>query len=142
MQNKTAAKKKSYLPRLMMLIFTLAIIGLFAWNLPRGYSSDLSQIGKGKNVVVQVHDHYLVASSQLMEQLQQLRDEYAGAIEFIIADMQIAEGKAFAKTYNVDAVSLLFFAPDGKHVRTVHGVQELDDVRRSLNVAFNLNASK
>lgn len=125
-----------------MLIFTLAVIGVFAWNLPRGYSSDLSQIGRGKNIVVQVHDHYLVASSQLMENLHRLRSEYEGKVEFVIADLQIAEGRAFAKHYNVDAVTLLFFAPDGKHVRTAQGVQELPELRESFNKAFNLSNAK
>ena len=109
MPNKPAAGK-SRLGKILMLGFTLAIVGVFVWNLPRGYSSDLSQIGRGKNVVVQVHDHYLVASSQLMENLHRLRGEYEGKVEFVIADLQVAEGKAFAQHYNVDAVTLLFFA--------------------------------
>ena len=142
MQNPSAARKKSYLPRLMMGGLTLGIIGLFAWNLPRGYSSDLSQIGKGKNIVVQVHDHYLVASSQLMENLHRLRAEYDAVVEFIVADLQVAEGKAFAKNYNVDAVTLLFFAADGRHIATVQGVPELENLRASLNKAFNLQAAK
>ena len=141
MQNRTTTGK-SRLGKLLMLVFTLAIIGVFAWNLPRGYSGDLSQIGQGKNIVVQVHDHYLVASSQLMENLHRLRGEYEGKVEFIVADLQVAEGKAFAKTYNVDAVTLLLFAPDGKHVRTVHGVQEPQELRESFNKAFNLSAAE
>ena len=143
MENKTAPRsKKSYLPKLMMGVFTLVIIGLFTWNLPRGYSGDLSQIGQGKNIVVQVHDHYLVASSQLMENLHRVRADYGEAIEFIVADLQVAEGKAFAKTYNADAPTLLFFAPDGKHIWTIHGVLEAQDLRNSLDKAFNLLATK
>ena len=49
MKNHTAAapKKSRLTTNLIIAVFMLSIIGLAAWNLPRGYSVDLTLIGKG-----------------------------------------------------------------------------------------------
>ena len=142
MENNTAPPvKKSPVVKVIVAIFILGMLWLVVANLPRGYSRDLSQIGKGKNVVVQVHDHNLVGSIDLMESLNTLRPEYAGSVEFVVADLLTPEGRAFAATHNVSAVTLVFFAPDGTQRGGVKGVQELNVLRNSLNEAFNLPAS-
>lgn len=139
MPNNTAApRKKSHLTTVIMVAFSLAVLGLVFWNLPRGYSADLSQIGKGKNITVMVHDHYLVDSTRLMENLDKLRADYAGVVEFVVADMQVAEGQAFAKAHNVGATTLLFFSPDGTPLGSVQGMQEIDTLRNTLNQIFRL----
>lgn len=139
MPNNTAApRKKSHLTTVIMVVFSLAVLGLVFWNLPRGYSADLSQIGKGKNIMVMVHDHYLVDSTRLMENLDKLRADYAGVVEFVVADMQVAEGQAFAKAHNAGATALLFFSPDGTPLGSVQGMQEVDTLRDTLNQVFRL----
>lgn len=139
MPNNTAApRKKSHLTTAIMVAFSLAVLGLVFWNLPRGYSADLSQIGKGKNIMVMVHDHYLVDSTRLMENLDKLRADYAGVVEFVVADVQVAEGQAFAKTHSAGATTLLFFSPDGTPLGSVQGMQEVDTLRSTLNQVFRL----
>ena len=136
--NSTAFKKSRLTTNAVIAIFMTVIIGLAIWHLPRGYSVDLSQIGKGKNVAVQVHDHNLVNSTYLMENLSKVRGEYEGVIEFVVADVNIAEGRAFAQMHKADPATLLFFAPDGKHLGSVQGVQTPDALKNILNRAFNL----
>lgn len=139
MNNPTATPpRKSPFTKVIITAFVLGLAGLIVWNLPRGYSNDLTQIGSGTNIVVQVHDHDLVNSAGLMENLNKIRHEYKGVIEFVIADLKIAEGQAFATAHNVDAVTLVFFAPDGSQLGTAQGVQDLDTLRNTLNQAFNL----
>ena len=139
MQNNVAApRKKSQLTNVLMLVFILAVLGTVLWNLPRGYSTDLAQIGKGQNVVVLVHDHYLVNSTRLMENLNPLRADYAGVVEFMVADLQVPEGQAFAKVHNAEATTLLFFAPDGTPLGRVQGVQETTALRDMVNQLFHL----
>ena len=141
MQNNAAApRKKSHLTTVIMIAFSLAVLGMVFWNLPRGYSADLTQIGKGKNIVVMVHDHYLVDSTRLMENLDKLRADYTGAGDFVVADMQIAQGQAFAKEHNVSATTLLFFSPDGTSVGSTQGMQSVDTLRNTLNQIFRLPA--
>jgi thioredoxin-like negative regulator of GroEL len=139
MPNTTAApRKKSHLTTVVMVVFSVAVLGLVFWNLPRGYSADLSQIGKGKNIVVYVHDHYLVDSTRLMENLDKLRADYAGVVEFVVADLQVAEGQTFAKAHNAGATTLLFFSPDGSPLGSVQGMQEVGTLRDTLNQIFRL----
>ncbi len=142
MQNNTTAthKKKSRLTKVLVVVSILVFLGIVVWNMPRGYSTDLAQIGKGKNIVVLVHDHYLVSSTQLMENLNPLRANYTGAVEFIVADLQVAAGQAFARTHNAEATTLLFFAPDGTPLKKVQGVQETAALRNALNRVFQLPA--
>ena len=141
MKNHTAAapKKSRLTTNLIIAVFMLSIIGLAAWNLPRGYSVDLTLIGKGKNIVVQVHDHNLVDSTHLMGNLSAVRGEYNGTIEFVVADLNLAAGQAFAKAHKVDPATLLFFSPDGDYLGNVQGVQAPGDLRNILNKAFNLS---
>lgn len=134
--------KKSPFTKLFVVAFVLGLMALIVWKLPRGYSNDLTQIGNGKNIVVQVHDHDLVNSAGLMDNLNKIRNEYKGIIEFVVADLKIAEGQAFAQAHNVEAVTLLFFAPNGTLLGTVQGVPDLNTLRGTLNQAFNLPTTK
>lgn len=141
-KNTFATPKKSRVTtNVLIAVFMAGIIGLGIWNLPRGYSADLSQIGKGKNVVVLVHDHNLVNSTHLMESLSKVRSEYNGIIEFVVADLDLAEGQAFAKKHKVAPTTLLFFTPDGTDLGNVQGVQAPDALKNILNTAFKLPAS-
>ncbi len=136
--NNTTATKKSPFTKLITISFVLGLVALSVWMLPRGFSNDLTQIGNGKNIVVHVHDHDLVNSAELMDNLNNIRNEYKGFVEFVVADLKIAEGQAFAAAHNVEAVTLVFFAPDGKQLGIVQGVPDLNTLRRTLNQAFNL----
>lgn len=140
MQTNTAAtrRKKSPLVKVLVIVSILVFLGIVVWNLPRGYSTELTQIGRGKNIVVLVHDHNLVNSTQQMENLNPLRANYAGTVEFMVADLQLATGQAFARTHNAEATTLLFFAPDGTALKKVQGVQESAALRDALNRVFQL----
>ncbi len=137
----TTTHKKSPFTKLIVTAFVLGLVALSVWMLPRGFSNDLTQIGNGKNIVVQVHDHDLVNSSELMDSLNNIRNEYKGIIEFVVADLKIAEGEAFATAQNVEAVTLVYFAPDGTRLGIVQGVPDLDTLRGTLNQAFNLKTA-
>ena len=86
--NAVPPVKKSPVLKVIVVIFILGMLWLVVANLPRGYSRDLSQIGKGKNVVVQVHDHNLVGSIDLMDAMNTIRPEYAAAVEFVPVNAQ------------------------------------------------------
>lgn len=143
MENTTTpSSKKRLLYKAIVAVLVLVTLWVAVMNLPRGYSRDLSLIGKGSNVVVQVHDHNLVGSIDLMENLNKVRPEYAASVEFVVADLTTPEAQAFAAQHNASSVTLLFFAPDGTPRGALNGVRNPDALRNALNQAFGLPAPK
>jgi hypothetical protein len=141
MQHTTVSpRSRSRWIKLLFLVLLAGIVGLAIWTLPRGYSTDLSRIGQGGNVVVQVHDHGLVSSTTLMESLNKVRHDYEGVIEFVVADLQIPAGRAFAQTHNAEAATLLLFAPDGTRLGVVQGAHEPVVLRQILDQVYRPSA--
>ncbi len=140
--NSVSPRARSRWIKPLFLVLLAGIVGLAIWNLPRGYSTDLSRIGQGGNVVVQVHDHGLVSSTTLMESLNKVRHDYEGVIEFVVADLQIPAGRAFAQTHNAEAATLLLFAPDGTRLGVVQGAHEPVVLRRILDQIYRLSGPK
>lgn len=88
---------------------------------------DLSIIGEGQPVVLQVHD----PSCQLCQRLKRTTEsvlEDLPDIQYRIADLTTNEGREFAQRYNVGKVTLLLFNETGKHVHTVQGVTPKEEL--------------
>lgn len=106
---KDANSKRSIWPRLVTFAFVLAVATIAISLLPRGFSEDTSLIGKGTNVLLLVHDSNILQSADTMAAMNEIRDEYAGRLEFIVADIQTPPGKAFADRNGFQPVALVFF---------------------------------
>ncbi|MEO6696872.1 MAG: hypothetical protein ABIN45_02600 [Gammaproteobacteria bacterium] len=133
-----ASKQKSRLLRgLLIIALIVGAIGILISLLPRGYSRDLSQIGKAGNVVVQIHDHNQVSSQLLMDEINKVRSDYEGRVTFLVADVYIPEGKAFADKQNFHSAALVLFAPSGERLTTLYGQQDAETLRKTLNEAFH-----
>jgi len=98
-----------------ILLIVLAL-GYGVTLLPTGYSEDLSDIGSGKNVVVLIHNKEGVHSLNLMNQVDAIRDDYAGRIEFRIAESGTPMGAEFAKRNMAGDAMLVMFQGDGTTV--------------------------
>lgn len=88
---------------------------------------DLSIIGEGTPVVLQVHD----PSCQLCRRLKKSTEsalETMPDIAYRIADLNEEEGREIAQRYGVGKVTLLLFDGAGKHVHTVQGVTPKDEL--------------
>ncbi len=123
--------------RLLIIALILGAAGILINLLPRGYSRDLSQIGKGVNVVVQIHDHNQVSSQLLMDEVNKVRSHYEGRVTFIVADVYTAEGKAFADKQNFHSAALVFFKPNGEKLAMLQGLQDADTIMKNINQAFH-----
>jgi len=131
----TRPKSRLWLKLLIVLLvigFAATLISL----LPRGYSQDISLIGKGENIVVLVHDHNKVASLETMNAMNTLRGEYEGRVKFLVADIFTREGKGFAEKYDTPFTALVFFAPSGERLKTLYGQQDAAAIRNALNQQF------
>ena len=67
-----------------------------------------------------------------------LKDEFKGKIIFRVANLQTAEGQAFAQVNNVGSVTLVFFRGDGTKITTLTGERSAEFLRKAFNRAFRL----
>ncbi len=133
----TPKSKRPLWPKLLTAVVLLGVAAIAVWLLPRGYSQDISLIGKGDNIVVLFHDPFLVNSQENMDAMSALRDEYDGRLTFIIADKNLDPGKKFTELYGVDSVALIFFAPNGEMIHTFYSSQDTESLRKNINRAFH-----
>ena len=121
-----------------LIIFTAIVLGIAVAIslLPRGFTQDTSIIGKGVNVVVLVYDPVLVQSEQTIIAMNEVRDEYEGRLEFVVANIHIPSGKTFADAHGVRPPALVFFAANGERLLTLYLSQDGKSLRINLDVVF------
>lgn len=132
-----AGKSKTTHWRTFTIVGAVALLlGVFVWTLPRGYSIDLTLIGKGKNVAVLVHDQGMMGSEQLMRVVSNLRSQYEPQTTFIVADINTPSGRVFADVHGVQSGTLLLFGPRGDKLATLYGPQDEAKLRDSFDQLF------
>lgn len=88
---------------------------------------DLTRIGNGRPAIVQIHDPGCALCRSLMKETRAaLRELPAGAVQYLVANIDTAEGSALAATHGVPHVTLLLFDGDGKLQQTIRGTQDRD----------------
>lgn len=112
----------------ILLLFATTV----AMNLPRGYSDDLSRIGKGKVALVLVRDKFAVQSFDLQEVMNGIRDQYSGQVEFLLTDSDTPEGRAFITANNAARVTLVVLDANGKMVNVLHPPQTVESVQQAI----------
>ena len=110
----------------------LLLVAVVVMNLPRGFSDDLSHIGKGKAAVVLVRDKFAVQSFDLMEVMNGLRDQYAGQVEFLLTDSDTPEGRAFITANNAARVTLVLLDAEGRLIKVLYPPQTAESLRQEL----------
>jgi hypothetical protein len=110
----------------------LLFAAMIALNLPRGFSDDLSSIGKGKPAVVLVRDKNAVESFDLIEVMNGIRDQYAGQVEFLLTDSNTPEGRAFIADKGGARVTLVVLDANGKTVNVLYPPQTAASVQQAI----------
>jgi thioredoxin-like negative regulator of GroEL len=111
----------------------LLMAAIVVMNLPKGFSDDLSRIGKGKAVVVLVRDKATVQSQELINLLNGIRNQYAGKVEFLLTDFDTPEGRAFMAANNAVPVTLVLFDAGGREVKILNAQQAAGSVQQEIN---------
>jgi hypothetical protein len=118
-------------------LIVLLVIGLFLTGavmlLPRGFSDDLSLIGKRSASVVLTHDKNLLGSQTTMELLNNIRSDYEPNVHFIVVDVATLKGREFMQRQQVGVISLLFFGLDGKRKSLLEAGATEPAVRAALD---------
>jgi hypothetical protein len=110
----------------------ILLVATVAMNLPRGFSDDLSRIGKGKAAVVLVRDKDAVESLELMNVLNDIRGQYAGRVEFLLTDYDTPEGRAFMAANNAARITLVLFDAGGKQVKILTAPQTAASLQKEI----------
>lgn len=136
-QTVAAAPRKRMIKWLVVAFFAaLAVVAVM--NLPRGYSDDLSRIGKGKAALVLVRDKNAVQTFDLMEVMNGLRDQYAGQVDFLLTDFDTPQGRAFMAANKAARVTLVLLDANGKLVNVLYSPQTPESLQQEIAVALKV----
>lgn len=130
-QNPKAASRARIF-KWVAIVFFLVLAAVAVMNLPRGYSDDLSRVGKGKAAVVLVRDKNAVQSFDLMEVMNGVRDQYAGQVEFLLTDFDTPQGRAFIAANGASRATLVFFDASGKLAKVLYPPQTAASVQQEI----------
>ena len=122
----------------VLAILALLMVATVVMNLPRGFSDDLTRIGKGKAAVVLVRDKNATQSFDLMEALNGIRDQYSDKAEFLLTDFNTPEGRAFMTTNGAAKVTVVVFDANGNKVNVIYPPQTAESMRQAIEAALRV----
>lgn len=112
-----------------LLVLAVATV---AMNLPRGFSDDLTRIGKGKPTVVFVRDKNAVESMGMINLLGDIRSKFAGQVEFLLTDYDTPQGRAFISTSHAAPITLVLFDAGGKQLKILTAPQTAASLEKEI----------
>jgi len=95
----------------------VAVVGLgylLATVIGKPVSTDLSIIGKGKPVLVLAYQNHSPTSIEALNSLNQVRKVYESRYEFVVADLGVPQGRAFASRSRMVEGQAIFLNQDGE----------------------------
>ena len=140
-QNVAAAPPRAGRVKWVMAALFALLAAVTVMNLPRGYSDDLSRIGKGKAAVVLVRDKNAVQTFDLMEVMNGIRDQYAGQVEFLLTDFDTAQGRAFIAANGAARATLVLLDANGKLVKVLYPPQTAGNVQQEIAAVLGISPS-
>lgn len=127
----SANKLKKLAKKTLVVLAFLAVP--IAWLIVNEHTtraeSDLSVIGSGTPVAVQVHDHGCPLCQRLKANAEEALDQMASPPAWRIMDINTRKGADFANQYNVGHVTILLFDARGNHQATIEGVTGVNSLR-------------
>ncbi len=105
-------------------------------HLPRGFSDDLTRIGKGKVALVLVRDKNVTQSFDLMNVLDAVRDQYAGKVEFLLTDFDTAQGRTFVAANRAPRATVAMFDAGGNLIKILRAPQTEESMRQEISAAL------
>lgn len=97
----------------------VGVVVLLAGGIGTPISSDLSVVGKGKPALVLVYENYSPAGGEALNRLGQVKEDYASRINFVVADLGVPDGQAFADRHQLADGQAMFLTSDGRPLQAV-----------------------
>ena len=114
--------------RTITAVFLLGVATLMVVVMPRGFDTDLSQIGAGKPVLVFVYDPNLVVSNQQTREMDKARETLGEELQFLVADVGRPASQAFMQQHQARSPQLLLFGRDGMPLDRAQAVMSADQL--------------
>lgn len=136
--SKTAMPRRAMLGRVGYGVAGILLLGGAAtWGIQHVQSirseHDLSRMGQGVPTVVQVHDPQCPICNELQTQTRRALSGYEdGEVLYLVANIQTAEGSAFAADHGASHVTLLLFDGTGDLRDTLTGPHRAGELRPSF----------
>jgi hypothetical protein len=117
----------------LAVAFFIVLAAVAVMNLPRGFSDDLSRIGKGKPSIVFIRDKNAVQTFGILEAMNGIRDQYAGQVEFLLTDSNTRQGQAFMAANDAPRVTLVLLDAGGKKVNVIYPPQSAESLQQEID---------
>jgi hypothetical protein len=72
----------------------------------------------------------------VMKLMDELRGEYADRVEFLVADLGVPAGQAFAQRHGAGSGTVVMLSDTGLHLRTLHLPANSQVLREVLDTAL------
>ena len=96
-------------------------------------SSDLSVIGQGQPSLVLAYENFSPESGAVLNQLNRIRKDYQGVMNFAVADLGTPQGQAFARQYNLSNGAAVFLSAEGEPLRVSFLTSDEQALRKLLD---------
>jgi uncharacterized protein HemX len=91
---------------------------------------DLTQVGRGKPTIVQIHDPNCPMCTALQKATRSaLQNFEEDELKYLVANIKTAKGREFANQHNVPHVTLLLFDKRGKLQNVLQGVRKKEELK-------------
>lgn len=95
------------------------------------HEQDLTRIGQGVPMVVQVHDPMCPTCLSLQKQVRRAMEAFGDEeLQYAVASLDKPEGRDLAIRHGVGKITLLLFDARGERRDILHGVQQSDALER------------
>jgi len=122
----------------LAVVFFVVLAAVAVMNLPRGFSDDLSLVGKGKPSIVFIRDKNAVQTFGILEAMNGIRDQYAGKVEFLLTDSNTRPGQAFMAANEAPNVTLVLLDATGKKVKVIFPPQTAESLQQEIDDSFRV----
>lgn len=124
--------------RLLILLACVAA-GSLIWNqLPRGggYPTDMTRVGAGLPTLVLAFDMHYTGGTAVMALMNEIRADYAGRMEFLVANLGMPDGRQFANSHAAFDGTVLLFDAAGKRIGWLHQPGSVTELRQAIDQAM------
>ena len=130
---------RSHLVKWIVAGLLLLFAAFIVMSLPRGFSDDLSHIGKGQAAIVLIRDKNAVRSYDLEEVMGSIRNNYTGRVEFLLIDADTQEGREFMAANHAAPVTLVLFNASGKLIEVLSPPQTAESMQQKITNTLGIN---